>query len=616
MIKKLILIFLMCALLVSTVSAYRSVGTNYHNKTVMIQMWKDLCNAHSSTCSYEVIGKSYLGQSIYLFKVGTTTGGRIMIDGSLHGWEDSGTEFSYVFAKYILEGSDSEAKRIQKNNYMLFIPIVNMDSTDRQNARSVLDDGTEVPYGVDLNRNFCTNFGGSGSGDPTNSFEYRGPYCASEDETQAVRAAMQKYKPKIYLNVHMGGGKTYGTCNANSVIGKKILAEYDTIRLAKGVSYRYTIGGACGAGMSPSDAYAFGADAWYTETVESAYIPNTAADLINEYWPKNYPMWVAMAHAVEVVANSTANTTVTPSCSDSDGGNKTLVRGTVSGRFSTGSTFTYTDSCVTSGNVSKVKEYTSYKFGNYTCQKGCLNGACISNTSNTSNTTAVTPSCSDSDGNNTFSRGYVYGKFSTGSSYNYSDNCFMSGNVSKVTEYYCSGSSYRKGNYTCAYGCTNGACVAAPTPPPVDTSTSSSKPKSSRSGGSSSGSSSSKESEIFLYCGDEICTAGSESCSSCDTDCGICPEEIVAPITEVIENPNIIESPSYTTTVNNLQGNQHGAAGVVADDLVKGTTEITGFFANEVAQARMVTRNAYLPIFFLLFLSVIIFMVVKHSPFF
>ena len=77
---------------------------------------------------------------------------------------------------------------------------------------------------------------------------------------------------------------------------------------------------------------------------------------------------------------------------------------------------------------------------------------------NKTNTTSAT--CSDTDGgNNTFTKGTVYGKDSSGKNYSYTDTCFMNGNTAMIIEYYCSNSKYKNGNYTCNNGCANNACI-------------------------------------------------------------------------------------------------------------------------------------------------------------
>ena len=64
--------------------------------------------------------------------------------------------------------------------------------------------------GVDLNRNFPCYWAPVGTG-PANK-EYGGPYAASEPETKAVVAAMNRYQYDYFLDIHMAGNAIY-FCN-------------------------------------------------------------------------------------------------------------------------------------------------------------------------------------------------------------------------------------------------------------------------------------------------------------------------------------------------------------------------------------------------------------------
>lgn len=70
-------------------------------------------------------------------------------------------------------------------------------------------------------------------------------------------------------------------------------------------------------------------------------------------------------------------------CSDTDGGDSRFVKGTISGIDSTGVPYSQTDYCTGDG---RIKEYKcNIGQGNpgwtnifYSCEKGCVDGACIS----------------------------------------------------------------------------------------------------------------------------------------------------------------------------------------------------------------------------------------------
>jgi SAM-dependent methyltransferase len=66
-----------------------------------------------------------------------------MWDSTLHGGEVAGGEVAYLMAKWVLENStfDPNARRILERNYLIFIPVINVDTYNRQNMRRVYDFG-------------------------------------------------------------------------------------------------------------------------------------------------------------------------------------------------------------------------------------------------------------------------------------------------------------------------------------------------------------------------------------------------------------------------------------------------------------------------------------------
>merc|ERR1719251_49047 len=56
--------------------------------------------------------------------------------------------------------------------------------------------------GVDLNRNYDANFGGSGASSNPCSDTYHGPSAASEPETQVIERVMKESPMIVYIDVH------------------------------------------------------------------------------------------------------------------------------------------------------------------------------------------------------------------------------------------------------------------------------------------------------------------------------------------------------------------------------------------------------------------------------
>lgn len=171
-----------------------TVQANYETKTSIIDKFKNLVAAHPSQASYVSIGESVGGLEIPMFMFGNSSaGGRILWDAQMHGSEDAGSETAYLFCQWLFTG-DIIADNILAHNWILIIPVVNIDTYNRPN----LDH-------VNLNRNFPADWGSSGSSD-SRSDEYRGPSAGSEPETQALINVFKTYKPTFYVNSHIYGG--------------------------------------------------------------------------------------------------------------------------------------------------------------------------------------------------------------------------------------------------------------------------------------------------------------------------------------------------------------------------------------------------------------------------
>jgi hypothetical protein len=282
-------------------ASVRSIGRPYTSRSTMMQQWFTLENQHPNLITHEKIGESVQGNDLYVFRIGNPNGGAVMWDGSTHGCEDTGTEASYWFTKWLVESTSQRAKSILSGNYWLVIPYVNYD---RANGRTNM-------HGVDLNRNFVYNWG-TGSSSPS-SETYRGPYAASEPETQAVRYAQQKYNPKVYFNVHTGMhtiGYSAGNSEARS-IGSSITQRYNAEIDSRGIAKQYNIRTrSASGGFVASDAYALDACAFLFETQTWNELPGTLSEWRSQWYPNIEAVILA---ALESVQNAqTQQTQTTP----------------------------------------------------------------------------------------------------------------------------------------------------------------------------------------------------------------------------------------------------------------------------------------------------------------
>ena len=163
-------------------------ATNYRTRWQITNDFLALEAAYPTLISHEVIGYSVENREILLFKISNTNGGQVLIDASIHGNEHATTEALYYVIEWLLTSQEPDAQNILDKNYILVIPIINVDSygSSRYNAR-----------GVDLNRNYETGWG-------IHNDYPRGSAPLSEPETQAVHNTFLSYDVDWYLNLHTG----------------------------------------------------------------------------------------------------------------------------------------------------------------------------------------------------------------------------------------------------------------------------------------------------------------------------------------------------------------------------------------------------------------------------
>ncbi|MBN1792894.1 hypothetical protein JW826_04400 [Candidatus Woesearchaeota archaeon] len=292
-------------------------GTTYRTKEEIETKLIELVNRHPDIARYEIIGKSLEGKDILLFKMGNPEGGKFMFDGEVHGSEDCGTETGLKFFQWALESNDDEARAIREGNQLIFIPIINRDQYRRQNSRRnyTLSDGSriQVSYGVDLNRNFPSGWGGSGSSDPTNNYDYRGISSGSEPETEAVSAAMKKYKPNTYFNVHCGMRLLYGDGNATLIAN--MITEISNIQNKIGSKTNEVYGthkGGMGGGFVATTACSLGATCWLLEIAKWEEMPKTLEEYHSRWYHEAFPAYLAAAKTIQKSLNKTTVNNTTP----------------------------------------------------------------------------------------------------------------------------------------------------------------------------------------------------------------------------------------------------------------------------------------------------------------
>jgi hypothetical protein len=299
------------AILVIFINPVRSAPT-FHIHDQLISMFTNLCDNNPSAASYDVIGETHEGRNIVIFKIGNPNGGKVMWTSAIHGWEDLGSEVQYLIAEWLLTSENPEAQRILNRNYILFVPIVNMDSYERENRNYETD-----RCGVDLNRNFVTGWSyvePANTGFPNS---YHGDFAGSEKETQAIRNALQTYRPNIFMDLHYGGGAYLRSYGADTSVVTFVYSRIRELSSELNISFSFSMnsGGSGGNGMAVGDANSFGADSWLCE-MASETAPYDAGG--NCYWHTShslstvetyfYPKFLLVFRAMSEVCESDAPT--------------------------------------------------------------------------------------------------------------------------------------------------------------------------------------------------------------------------------------------------------------------------------------------------------------------
>lgn len=204
------------------------------------------------------IGEGWEGGKIYALKISDNPDidendePEVLFDACIHAREPVTVNVLVKTMKYILEnyGLDPEITFLIENRQLYFIPIVNPDgylyneSTHpggggmwRKNRRANGDSA------VDLNRNFPYMWGyddyGSSPyiGDPT----YRGPYAASEPETQAYMAFVDEHNFVANLSYHSYAGLLLHPWGYNNTLPPDYSMYYEpfSIYLSRDNNYPY-----------------------------------------------------------------------------------------------------------------------------------------------------------------------------------------------------------------------------------------------------------------------------------------------------------------------------------------------------------------------------------------
>ncbi|KAM8934413.1 carboxypeptidase O-like [Pelodytes ibericus] len=192
--------------------------TKYHQMHEIYQWIEEIQNKHSDLVTTHYLGRTYEQRPINYLKIGWPSDKEkkvIIIDCGIHAREWIAVAFCQWFVREILENhhKDPVLSNVLKQLDFYIVPVLNVDgyiyswTNERlwRKNRSPQQNGTCI--GVDLNRNFNSQWCSVGASRNCSSFTFCGPSPASEYETQALVALVEKTKSNIlsYLTIHSYG---------------------------------------------------------------------------------------------------------------------------------------------------------------------------------------------------------------------------------------------------------------------------------------------------------------------------------------------------------------------------------------------------------------------------
>ena len=202
----------------------------YHTYQELTDELHSLQENYSSLMTVSSIGKTYEGRDLWMVKLSDNVDQEedepgVLFMAAHHGNEWPGVEICLFFIRYMLENYQNtslpEIKNIMNTTQIYLLPMVNPDGVTADTRKNCAPNhgpygkrSTVTSYGVNLNRNY---------GDPwflayllpmryslpfiipDSSFNYRGPYPFSENETKAVKVFAETHEFSISISYHSYG---------------------------------------------------------------------------------------------------------------------------------------------------------------------------------------------------------------------------------------------------------------------------------------------------------------------------------------------------------------------------------------------------------------------------
>jgi hypothetical protein len=295
----------------------------------------ELARRNPTTVKLVVIGTTIQGREIIALKI--TRDARRLTDGArpaslymgtVHAREWIATEMTRRLLHHFVDnyGKDDEITNLVNTRELWFMPVANPDGyqytfTDERLWRKNLRNNDDDPAitnadGVDLNRNYDErwNYDNEGSSTETSSLTYRGSAPASEPETAAHQALIDRMKFKFLLTYHSYGPLLlypYGWQVQTPSLDDPLFVEYtgtDANPAVKG--FDPGVGADLYTTNGTTDDYAYsqtGALSWTPELSEGCegcgFVFPDEEPLVQAEFEKNLPFALRLARSTPDPAN-------------------------------------------------------------------------------------------------------------------------------------------------------------------------------------------------------------------------------------------------------------------------------------------------------------------------
>ncbi|XP_055636788.1 zinc carboxypeptidase-like [Toxorhynchites rutilus septentrionalis] len=184
---------------------------NHYFHLQTIYAWMDDLASKYPFVSVLSLGSSYEGLPIKGVKVSRKADNKaIFVEGGIHAREWISPATATYILNQLITSSDPRIVNLSTNYDWFFFPIVNPDGYKFTFEGDRLWRKNRKPYGlcrgVDLNRNFASNWGGIGSSDDQCSYDFSGGAVFSEPEAAAladfIRNNAEKEHIRTYIALH------------------------------------------------------------------------------------------------------------------------------------------------------------------------------------------------------------------------------------------------------------------------------------------------------------------------------------------------------------------------------------------------------------------------------